>query len=188
MNTPKKKVKTIIVHEYKMKVQFPVWHYDIYVVLTSNVDLSTKKISDMINSTELKCGKYSDSAHGGCHIAHHKALDSYVILPTDAPCGAVAHEAWHAIRYMLTSAGADLDSETVAYHLGYLVNQIIKFLIRTENRQNELRKKRREEKRRTKCSLQKNVTSTAVRTPLLGGTGAEPMDNRTHVVKRTTTG
>lgn len=183
----KKKVKVITVIENKMIVKFPAWSYDIHVILTSDVDLTTHKIERQIADTELVFSLNSERGHGGCHIAHHKALDSYVVLPMDAPCSAVAHESWHAIRYMLTSAGADLDSETVAYHLGYLVGQIIRFLIKNEKIQNDLRKKRREDKRRAKCNKQ-SATSTAARTSLLGGTGPEPMDNRVDAVKPITTG
>ena len=147
-----KKIKVVTVVENKMVVKFPAWSYDIHIVLTSNVDLSTGRIQRDIEDTELDFSMEHKSEHGGCHIAHKKALDSYVILPMDAPCSAVAHEAWHAIRYMLTSAGAELDSETVAYHLGYLVGQIIRFLIKNEKHQNDLRKKRREANRAKKIS------------------------------------
>jgi hypothetical protein len=43
------------------------------------------------------------------------------------------------VRRMLTYAGAELDSETVAYHLGYLVKAIILFLVKCEA---EMRKNR----------------------------------------------
>jgi hypothetical protein len=40
--------------------------------------------------------------------------------------GTIAHESWHAILNMLVRVGADLDNEVVAYHLGYLVDEIVK--------------------------------------------------------------
>ena len=38
--------------------------------------------------------------------------------------GTIAHECWHAVRTMLLNADAELDNETVAYHLGHLVDKI----------------------------------------------------------------
>jgi hypothetical protein len=192
MSASKRKVKVITVVENSMIVKFPAWNYDIHVTLTSDVDLSTTRRQRYIDGCELM---YS-YAHGGCHIGHKGALESWVILPMDAPCSSVAHEAWHAIRHMMVSAGADLDSETVAYHLGYLVGQIIRFLIKNQKKQNDLRKKRREDKRRTKCHIlsqvskeeKKDVISTAARTPLQDGIGAGLMDNRTDAVKPITNG
>ena len=138
-----RKAKVIVI-ENKKTVHFSaLWNYEVHIILTSDVDLSTDRIHHVIESTELVFSAH----HGGCHVAHAKAMESYVILPMDAPCSAVAHEAWHAIRYMMVSAGADLDSETVAYHLGYLVGQIIKFLVKNDKHQNDLRKKRREKNR-----------------------------------------
>lgn len=47
----------------------------------------------------------------------------------DATPGTIAHEAWHAIYHMLKDfAGAEIEDETVAYHLGYLVDQISQFI------------------------------------------------------------
>ena len=40
----------------------------------------------------------------------------------------IAHEAAHAVRHILRYVGARPDDETYAYHLGYLVGRIHKFL------------------------------------------------------------
>jgi hypothetical protein len=39
----------------------------------------------------------------------------------------IAHEAWHVVRKMLISRGAELDNEVVAYHVGFIAGEITKF-------------------------------------------------------------
>ena len=55
---------------------------------------------------------------------------SFIFFPPSATPGDIAHEAWHAIRQMMIHKGVELDSETVAYHLGYLVDKIFKLMRR----------------------------------------------------------
>jgi len=43
----------------------------------------------------------------------------------------VAHEASHAVRALFVSLGVRNDDETFAYHLGFVVDRIHKFLKRT---------------------------------------------------------
>jgi hypothetical protein len=53
---------------------------------------------------------------------------SFIFFPYDVSVGTIAHERWHVIRNMMKFVGIELDSETVAYHLGYMVNHIVKFI------------------------------------------------------------
>lgn len=50
----------------------------------------------------------------------------FIFLKHRAGPGEIAHEAWHAVKHMLEYFGVDLDSEVVAYHLGYIVDRIHK--------------------------------------------------------------
>ena len=52
---------------------------------------------------------------------------SFIFLKYNSSAGTIAHESWHAIRRMMQYFGVDIESETVAYHLGYLVNRITQF-------------------------------------------------------------
>jgi hypothetical protein len=60
---------------------------------------------------------------------HKKGVGFSFIFFKPNPCfGNIAHEAYHAVRHMLRWSGCDLDNETVAYHLGYVVNCICSHL------------------------------------------------------------
>lgn len=63
-------------------------------------------------------------------IVIHKddASHSFMFLKPSANAGTIAHESYHIARRMLRYMGCDPDNETIAYHLGYIVNQITKFM------------------------------------------------------------
>jgi hypothetical protein len=52
----------------------------------------------------------------------------WLVLEPDADAAIVAHEANHAVRAIFRYVGARADDEAFAYHLGYLVGRIHKFL------------------------------------------------------------
>jgi hypothetical protein len=51
---------------------------------------------------------------------------SYMFLPYNPTPDIIAHESWHAVKNMMEFVGINLDSETVAYHLGFVVNEVHK--------------------------------------------------------------
>lgn len=53
---------------------------------------------------------------------------TFIFLKRSASPGVVAHEAYHAARQMLRYFQCDPDNESVAYHLGYIVNQMSGFM------------------------------------------------------------
>lgn len=102
--------------EHFRRINFPAWYTYIVVVLTEDVQASIhKRASDYdVENTGAICMK-SDTA------------TSMLIFDINAPCGIIAHECWHAIRRMIVFHGGELENEVVAYHLGYLVEQVCKF-------------------------------------------------------------
>lgn len=166
----KKKINTIVVRERRRVVDFPVWNYSVHVILSSNIDLSKNALEKKLDhrvEVENRKHIYQD---GGVHLAYKGEPVGWMILGFDSPCSTVAHEAWHAVRRMFEYTGADLDSETVAYHLGYLVEQIIRFLYKCDKDKYT---------KRTKCNKQITVISKGVKKSQHVGTGAEPMENLT---------
>ena len=69
-----------------------------------------------------------DNEHCDAMTLHNDGPVIFVFLKSSASVGTIAHESWHAVRHMLGTLGVDLDSETVAYHLGYLVDKIFRFM------------------------------------------------------------
>lgn len=64
-------------------------------------------------------------SHSACATQFDGDGESLIAFRPFPSAGIVAHESWHAIYLMLTDAGAALDNEIVAYHLGHLVDKIM---------------------------------------------------------------
>ncbi len=107
----------------KLNVKFPVFgDYTVYIEMTDDMkkSLAKRKV------TAPAISEIDNNAHA--MVIHDDNASSYVFLPMKPAVGTIAHEAWHVIKGMMEYAGVELDNETVAYHLGYLVNKISKFV------------------------------------------------------------
>lgn len=51
----------------------------------------------------------------------------WLVLPSDADAGTIAHEAVHAIQALFQWTGVRRDEETFAYHLDFLVSRVDRF-------------------------------------------------------------
>ena len=102
-------------------VEFPVFmDYLVHVELTSDVLKSMKKYPQTKDIPD-------DATTHAISIHVQDAPLSMVFLPYNVSVGTIAHESWHVVKRMMGYCDVDLDSETVAYHLGYLVNKIFQF-------------------------------------------------------------
>ena len=109
----------------KKEIKFPaLGNYRIRIVVTKDV-----------RKYMLTCSEFKDIAMDGEHadtyaITLHQVGNNltYIIFPFGASVGSIAHECWHAVRKMLLHLNAKLDNEVVAYHLGYLVNQVYRIV------------------------------------------------------------
>jgi hypothetical protein len=99
-------------------VYFDVWKFYVRVVLTNDLALSIRKLDPEAAKDPGPMTMHSITRPNRCCI----------VLPVDTSDGTLAHEAWHAVRRMFRYAGAELENETVAYHLGHLVEKIHKML------------------------------------------------------------
>jgi hypothetical protein len=106
----------------KIKViRFPVLcDYEVHIEVTNDMSASVLKYKytknvDVKNTTA--CAVHVDG----------EAL-SFIFLPFNASPGTIAHESWHVIRRMVSYIGAELDNEMVAYHLGYITNEVWKLI------------------------------------------------------------
>jgi hypothetical protein len=102
-------------------VRFPVYNnYQVRVILARNVPRTAGRL-----------GAGYDFCVA-CLIPDPDASKrrAWLVLPTDADVGTIAHESSHAIREMFKTRGVRNDDETFAYHLDFLVGRIHKFLRR----------------------------------------------------------
>ena len=99
-------------------IPLPHYHYRVYVVLTDNIYEATCKIKKVENIKERSF--YENAAALSLHMPDKGA--TYLLFTAKSDIGDVAHECWHAVRYLLCDhIDSDLENENVAYHLGYLV-------------------------------------------------------------------
>ena len=107
----------------KKTVYFAVWDYYVYVIVTEDFDVSARKLK----LRDDDAGPYNDGTTGGVSLHVQDNAESYLLIKPNATVKVVAHESWHCIRRMLKYAGAELDNETTAYHLGYLAGEAYAF-------------------------------------------------------------
>lgn len=114
-----------------MTVEFPVLsNYIVHVEVTSNLKRSMMRYPPA--AAAVKHFEDRDESLGEAITIHMNEDDgfSFIFLPYNVSTGTIAHESWHVIKHMMDHCDIKLDSETVAYHLGYLVNEIFKFVRR----------------------------------------------------------
>lgn len=87
--------------------------YKITVVLTDNVAKTSERT-------------FRDTDAGqAMHFWKHG--ESTLIFPHKPEAGIIAHECWHCIFRLFKFAGAEIENEIAAYHLGWLVDQVSTF-------------------------------------------------------------
>lgn len=148
---------TLVVNEFRRTIELPAWEYTIHVVLTSDVSQSMKRIED----AHAGSSPVQDFSVLGNPEAMHLSFagdndNSWIIFSRNPSAGTIAHESWHAVRRLMRVVGAELENETVAYHLGYIVNRIVKD-IKESNEKTDNKKRvepsTRSSKRRGKSSI-----------------------------------
>lgn len=105
--------------DYATWVKFPVFsNYSVRVIVTE----------DLANSFGKRLGEHR--LHGSTDAAcfHDNNGRTWMFLRPDSDEGVVAHEAWHVLYGIHDYIGAKIENEIVAYHLGFLINAVHKFL------------------------------------------------------------
>jgi len=104
----------------RTKFKFPVYDYEIVVIQANDVERTGKLLGVDFSHTEA--GFVTDPK---------QPLRLWLVFGMNTDESVVAHEASHAIRAMMLAVGArPEDDEAFAYHLGYLVKKLHKFLRR----------------------------------------------------------
>ena len=106
--------------DYEKVIKFPVFaDYRVHVIVTDDLQKSRDARFDNAQSTE---------GLDACCCSVLNGHASCIFLQKEASSGTIAHEAWHAVYKMFRQIGAELEEEMVAYHLGYLVDEIMAFV------------------------------------------------------------
>lgn len=99
------------------RIVFPVFKdYEIIVVVTTDLKKAIKRYDSEYDIDE------------GAAATLLKDDSSIIFIPICTPLDIMVHESWHAVKNMMDHLELELDHETVAYHLGYVVDQIQRFV------------------------------------------------------------
>lgn len=109
--------------QQERKVSFPVFGYSIYIIYTDNIEQSRKLKCNEIGAMDELMGPYVD----GLHSYNNIEPDGFVFFRPDSTMGTITHECFHAIHRLFKWIGAKVENEIMAYHLGYLVDQVVEF-------------------------------------------------------------
>lgn len=111
-----------LIEEYHF-IDFPVFGYRHIIIYTNNITLSRKKINNKVGRPKHELGKNVDGLH-----SYHKAdPDGFIFFTEESTIGTISHEIFHALWQMFKYYGCKLENETFAYHLGYMLDDILKF-------------------------------------------------------------
>lgn len=103
----------------RTKVRFPIFSgYEVRVILSDDLIRTGQRLGIDL------------SGAGAAYVEDRAMLKGWLVFSTNPTAGTISHEASHAVRAMFNTVGARTDNETFAYHLGYLVDRIHKFLKR----------------------------------------------------------
>jgi hypothetical protein len=103
--------------DYEYKVMFDVFGFLVYVVFSEDMPKSINSRYPEIGTTDKDFGAMCCRKRGVPELHMFFELGNCSV-------GTLAHESWHAVRYMLLDwSKCELDNETMAYHLGWLVDQ-----------------------------------------------------------------
>lgn len=104
--------------EWKKKIFFEPLEYTVYIIKTTDVKKSRAKYNE-------ECGGPVDGStdYFALHSYGTKSR-SYIFLPVIANINDKVHECFHAIFRMHNYKGIGLNNESMAYHLGWLVEQL----------------------------------------------------------------
>lgn len=120
-------------------INFPVFGYSIGVVFSTDVIRSIYDYHK--NQHDL-----SDTA--AAHVGITGSGRSHLFFDFKAEPGIIAHESWHAVYRMFEYEGMKLDDEAVAYHLGYLVKEVLKAQKKCIGAMNKFYREKRGKKRK----------------------------------------
>lgn len=111
-------------YERRKTITFPAFlDYRVVIILTTDKKKTYEKFMKM---SDVLPNDYNFTA---LHIFIGEEKTSYLIFtPKDSDPGTVAHECWHCLKQICSWLGAKVENELIAYHLGYLVNEVYSFI------------------------------------------------------------
>lgn len=109
--------------EEEFSIEFPVFGYKLYVVMTDNIKKSRKRIKALPKYEKGTVSKWVD----GLHSFDDGNAESFIFFYPETSPGVIAHEVFHFLWRMFKYYECEFDNETYAYHLSYTLDEILKW-------------------------------------------------------------
>ena len=109
--------------EEHFSIDFPVFDYRLFVVYTDDIKKSRLSLNHKVGAPNEEISSNID----GLHSYNNLDTDAFILFTPKSSIGTIAHEVSHAIWRMFVYYGAEFENELFAYHLGYTLDQILKF-------------------------------------------------------------
>lgn len=104
-------------------IKIPALGRDVRFVYTNDIPASRIAHSKKLGELDYKIGKNVDG------LCAYNDDELYMFISPKATLGVVSHEVYHVVCRMFDYIGVeDYDEELVAYHLGYIVDEVYKFI------------------------------------------------------------
>lgn len=105
-------------------IKFPVFNdWDIHVEVSQNFEKAITRYKFTLEG-------YTEENTNALTVHMEEEARCYVFFRPRASPGTITHEAWHAMTHIFETLGIELDHESMAYHLGYVVDQIYRYVKR----------------------------------------------------------
>jgi len=111
--------------EFKTIVPFSPYRYRVYVLFTDSLQGSADNLANQ-GFLAKNHGISNDGTTGGFTVRLPNQSCTFVVLKYRAPINDIVHECYHAVCNMFKWIGAEHEEEVFAYHLDYLVYQILR--------------------------------------------------------------
>jgi hypothetical protein len=144
--------------DYERRINFHVFGYAVFVVFSTDMAKSIRaRYDQLLVSDTFQAMHCREKGNPYSHLFFKIG---------DCSSGTVAHESWHVVRFMLNEwSGCEIDNESVAYHLGYLVDGVCRFRNELIDKGVGVKSKKQEVSNANQASIAQGTINTVRRLP-----------------------
>lgn len=140
-----KKPVTVLHEDRRQTIKLPHFNYTVEVSYTEDfkryaLKRGWKKFYEQIKDDERSVTGY--------HGKNPEYCQSWIMFGPDPSIKTIAHEVFHTVWNIMKHIGAEFENEVMAYHMGYLVQEITENLYKYGPTYEEVRQLNKKPKRK----------------------------------------